>query len=151
VFVLPVAVKLVGGNNIVLYIMDVDDCELPSAFVANIVRVYVIPLCNPLILVDVAGALNVLLTVSPLLGTAVTVYVFTVPIGSVNETLIVVSVLPVAVKFVGGFKILVNVLYEIDDDESEFPSAFVAIMLKVYVISLCNPVILYEVAGALKV
>jgi hypothetical protein len=74
--------------------------------------------------------------------------VSTIPVGSVNEILIVEFVLPVAVKLLGAAN---NVLYEIDNDEGEFPFPFVATILRVYVIPLCSPLIVYEVAGALKV
>jgi uncharacterized UPF0146 family protein len=149
VSLISLELKLVGGANDVSYEMDEDETELPSEFIAIILIVYVLPPCNPVIIYDVAGALNVCVTVVPLVGTAVTLYWSIVPTGGgVNEYVIVVTVLAVPIKFVGADN---NVLRTIDVDVTEFSYEFVAIILRVYDIPPCNPVIVVDVAGALNV
>jgi uncharacterized UPF0146 family protein len=98
--------------------------------------------------VDVAGALNVFVIVVPLVGTALIVYVSTIPLGGVNEIFMDVSLISLELKLVGGAN---DVSYEMDEDETELPSEFIAIILIVYVLPPCNPVIIYDVAGALNV
>jgi hypothetical protein len=110
------------------------------------VTVYDVPPCNSVIVVDVAGALNVFVIVVPVVGTALIVYVSITPIGGVNEIFMDVSLISLEFKLVGADNI---VAYEIDVDDTELPFAFVAIILIVYGIPRCNPLIVADVSSAL--
>ena len=110
---LPVAIKFVGGNNIVLYEIVAEDAEFSVKLLAIMRIVYNVPDANPVILYAVAGPLKVFVTMFTPLISAYTVYVVTVPGGGVNEISIVLSVFPVAIKFVGG---VIAVLNEVVED-----------------------------------
>jgi hypothetical protein len=139
--------KSVGGDNIVVFTILADLEELIWSFMAITHISYDIPLCKLSIRYNVWGCVNSLETVSPSTGLANTVYLFTCPADSVNEMAMDEFVLSTYVTFSGGNN---SVLYTNGMDAAELILSIIAKIVIVYNIPDCNPVIVYEVDGALK-
>lgn len=111
--------------------------DVPLAFVAVNVIVYVFPAVNPVIWYEDKAPENVPDTVVPDVGTALKLYVVTVWGGAVNEMVVATDVVPDATKSVGisGTNVVVPVVVAALD----VPDKLLAVIENVYVLLNVKP------------
>ena len=141
-----VAETPVGAPGIVRGVMAAeatDSLDEPAIFVATTVKVYAVPLANPVTVHDVA----VVVVHESAPGDEVTVYpvIGDPPFDTGAFQVTVASAFPgVALTLVGAPGIVRGVMDVDSTDAGELPAAFTAITVKVYAVPLLNPEKVHE-------